>query len=81
MADRTPLEIIDRFAKAVEAHPNALPFSAEEREAIARVAKFYRRLDALAWFFGWGKWVAGGLILIALNWTRITDAWAGWNGQ
>lgn len=79
--NRTPLEIIDRFAKAVEAHPNALPFSPEEREAIQRVAKFYRRLDALAWAWGWGKWAVLVLIFIATQWDRIGGAWTGWNGQ
>ena len=80
MTDRSPLEIIDRFAKAVERHPEALPLTAEELEAVRRVARFYTRLDALAWFFGWGKWLAAGLIFVATQWDRIAAAWRGWAG-
>lgn len=80
MPEKSPLEIIDRFAKAVEAHPNALPFSEEERDAIARVAKIFRRLDALAWAWSWGRWVALVLIFVATQWDRIDGAWDGWNG-
>lgn len=54
MTDDGPLAIIDRFAKAVERHPEALPLTPEEREAVRRVAIFYMRLDALAWAFGCG---------------------------
>ena len=80
MTDRSPLEIIDRFAKAVERHPEALPLTPEERAAVRRVARFYTRLDALAWFFGWGKWLAAGLIFVATQWDRIAAAWRGWLG-
>lgn len=81
MTQPSPLEIIDRFAKAVENHPNALPLTAEERATIQRVAKFYAHLDALSWFFGWGKWVVAGLIFVATQWDRIADTWRAWGGQ
>ena len=80
MTDDGPLAIIDRFAKAVERHPEALPLTAEERAAVRRVALFYTRLDALAWAFGWGKWLAAGLIFVATQWDRIAAAWRGWLG-
>ena len=81
MSGQSPLEVIDRFAKAVEQHPNALPLTAEERATIHRVAEFYSRLDALAWAFGWGKWIVGGLILVATQWDRIARAWSAWTGS
>jgi hypothetical protein len=80
MTEKSPLEIIDRFARAVEQHPGALPLTAQERETIARVTKFYNRLDALAWFFGWGKWAAAFLIFAATQWDRLAAAWRGWAG-
>ena len=81
MTQPGPLEIIDRFAKAVEHHPNALPLTVEERATIQRVAKFYARLDALSWFIGWGKWAVAGLIFTATQWDRIAAAWRAWGGS
>lgn len=81
MSNPGPLEIIDRFAKAVEQHPDALPLTKSERETIHRVAVFYARLDAMAWFFGWGKWAVALLILIATQWDRIARAWGAWIGS
>lgn len=78
--NRTPLEIIDSFAKAVEAHPNA-PLTESEREAIRRGAEFFQRVDTLIWFFGWGKWVIAIVIAIATQWGRIQGAWDGWSGH
>jgi len=80
MTGPTPLEIIDRFAKAVEANPNA-PLTDEEREMIRRGVKFMRRVDAMVWFIGWGKWAAAGIIFIVTQWSRVAEAWAGWSGH
>lgn len=84
MSDKGPLEIIDRFAKAVEAHPEALPLSIAEREAIKRVTVFFRRLDEtvwlFGWFFGWGKWVVAVLIFVVTQWDRVERTLKVWIG-
>lgn len=80
MTEESPLAIIDRFAKAVERHPEALPLTPEERDAVRRVAIFYTRLDAMAWAFGWGKWAVAGMIFLATQWDRLAAAWRGWAG-
>lgn len=80
MSGPGPLEIIDRFAKAVEAHPDALPLSEAERKAVARVSKFFERLDALIWLLGWGKWVIAAIVFVATQWERIAASWATWSG-
>lgn len=76
-----PLEVIDRFAKAVEKHPGALPLTDEEINTIRRVNRIFTRIDALLWFFGWGKWVIAGIIFVATQWDRITRTWQAWGGQ
>ena len=71
---------IKRLADLLEKHPGA-PLTDEERAAIKRSMLFFRRMDALVWFFGWGKWAVGALVLIAVNWGRISGAWDGWTGR
>ena len=78
MPDRTPIEEMKRLADALEAHPSS-PFSPEEQAVVKRVAEFYRRLDALAWFVSWGKWVAIFLIMLATQWGRVVAAWGAWS--
>ena len=80
MTNPGPLEIIDRFAKAVEHHPNALSLTEEEMRAIRRVNRIFLRIDALLWFFGWGKWVVAGIIFVATQWDRIARTWQTWGG-
>ena len=87
MADKGPLEIIDQFTKAsaklvaaADNNPDAVPLTAEEREAIRRGVIFFARIDAARWFFGWGKWVLAGLVYVLTQWDRIAAAWRGWAG-
>ena len=74
---RTPLEIIDQFAKQVERHPE-FPLTPAERETIQRVSVAFQRLDAVLWFFGWSKWAVAVVVAIWTQWDRIAAALDAW---